>query len=66
MRWIYLCLEMTGDFNRCCDFLARMIEKYGDSIEFGTVQKVAVIYEWINASGDKQDYILNLEYSRVA
>ena len=58
--------QQQGDFNRCCDFLARMIEKYGDSIEFGTVQKVAMIYEWINASGDKQDYILNLEYSRVA
>ena len=36
------------------------------NLEFGTVQKVAVIYEWINASGDKQDYILNLDYSRVA
>ena len=42
--------------------------------EFGIVQKLAVIYERINASGDtpeirsgdKQDYILNLEYSRVA
>ena len=58
--------QQQGDFNRCCDFLARMIEKYGDSIELGTVQKVVLIYEWINASGDKQDYILNLEYSRVA
>ena len=46
--------------------LARMIEKYGDSIELGTAQKVALIYEWTNASGDRQDYILNLEYSRVA
>ena len=58
--------QQQGDFNRCCDFLARMIEKYGDSIELGTVQKVVLIYEWINACGDKQDYILNLEYSRVA
>lgn len=58
--------QQQGDFNRCCDFLARMIEKYGDSIEFGTVQKVVLIYERFNASGDKQDYILNLEYSRVA
>ena len=49
-----------------CDFLARMIEKYGDSIELGTAQKVALIYEWTNAPGDRQDYILNLEYSRVA
>ena len=57
--------QQQGDFNRCCDFLARMIEKYGDSIELGTAQKVALIYEWINASGDRQDYILNLEYSRV-
>lgn len=31
--------QQQGDFNRCCDFLARMIEKYGDSIEFGTVCK---------------------------
>ena len=37
-----------------------------DSIELGTAQKVALIYEWTNASGDRQDYILNLEYSRVA
>lgn len=22
--------QQQGDFNRCCDFLARMIEKYGD------------------------------------
>ena len=21
--------QQQGDFNRCCDFLARMIEKYG-------------------------------------
>ena len=40
--------QQQGDFNRCCAFLARMIEKYGDSIEFGTEQKVAVIYEWKN------------------
>ena len=58
--------QQQGDFNRCCDFLARMIEKYGDSIEPGTAQKVALIYEWTNAPGDRQDYILNLEYSRVA
>ncbi len=58
--------QQLGDFNRCCDFLARMIEKYGDSIELGAVQKVVLIYERINVSGDKQDYILNLEYSRVA
>ena len=32
--------QQQGDFNRCCDFLARMIEKYGDSIELGTAQKV--------------------------
>ena len=50
--------QQQGDFNRCCDFLARMIEKYGDSIELGTAQKVALIYEWTNASGDRQDYIL--------
>jgi thiamine pyrophosphokinase len=54
--------QQQGDFNRCCDFLARMIEKYGDSIELGTAQKVALIYEWTNAPGDRQDYILNLEY----
>ena len=48
--------QQQGDFNRCCDFLARMIEKYGDSIELGTAQKVALIYEWTNASGDRQDY----------
>ena len=53
--------QQQGDFNRCCDFLARMIEKYGDSIELGTAQKVALIYEWTNAPGDRQDYILNLE-----
>jgi hypothetical protein len=47
-------------------FLARIIEKYGDSIELGTVQKVVLIYERFNMSGDKQDYILNLEYSRDA
>ena len=35
--------QQQGDFNRCCDFLARMIEKYGDSIELGTAQKVALI-----------------------
>ncbi len=35
-------------------------------IELGTVQKVVLIYERFNVSGDKQDYILNLEYSRVA
>ncbi|WP_207649906.1 hypothetical protein [Butyrivibrio proteoclasticus] len=58
--------QQQGDFNRCCDFIARMIEKYGYSIERGTVKKVALIYEWINTSGDKQDYILNLEYSRIA
>ena len=46
--------------------MTRMIEKYGDSIELGTVQKVVLIYERFNVSGDKQDYILNLEYSRVA
>ena len=40
--------QQQGYFNCCCDFLARMIEKYGDSIEFGTEQKVAVIYEWKN------------------
>lgn len=45
--------QHQGDFNRCCDFLARMIEKYGDSIELGTAQKVALIYEWTNASGDR-------------
>ena len=37
--------QQQGDFNRCCDFLARMIEKYGDSIELGTAQKVALIYQ---------------------
>lgn len=58
--------QQQGDFNRYCDFGARMIEKYGDSIELGTVHKVALIYEWINMSWDKQDYILNLEYSRIA
>ena len=58
--------QQQGDFNRCCDFLARMNEKYGDSIELGTVQQVVLIYERFNTSGDKQDYILNLEYSRVA
>ncbi len=46
--------------------IGKKIEKYGDSIELGTTQKVALIYEWTNASGDRQDYILNLEYSRVA
>lgn len=46
--------------------IGKKIEKYGDSIELGTAQKVALIYEWTNASGDRQDYILNLEYSRVA
>lgn len=40
-----------------CAFLARMIEKYGDSIELGTVQKVVLIYERFNVSGDRQDYI---------
>ena len=43
-----------------------MIEKYGDSIELGTVQKAVLIYEKFYVSGDKQDYILNLEYSRIA
>lgn len=47
--------QQQGDFNRCCDFFARMIEKYGDSIELGTAQKVALIYEWTNASGVRQD-----------
>ena len=42
--------EQQGDFNRCCDFLARMIEKYGDSIELGTVQKVVLIYERFDVS----------------
>ena len=46
--------------------IGKKIEKYGDSIELGTAQKVALIYEWTNASEDRQDYILNLEYSRVA
>ena len=26
--------QQKADFNRCCDFLARMIEKYGDKIVF--------------------------------
>ena len=43
-----------------------MIEKYGDSIELGIVQKVVLTYERFNVSGDKHDYILNLEYSRDA
>ena len=57
--------QQQGDFNRCCDFLARMIEKYGDSIELGTAQKVALIYEWTNASGDRIIYlILNIHVLR--
>ena len=36
------------------------------TISFLEEGKVVLIYERFNVSGDKQDYILNLEYSRVA
>ena len=47
--------QQQGDFNRCCDFLARMIEKYGDSIELGTAQKVASILGYGRTYGKNND-----------
>lgn len=44
-----------------------MVEKYGDRIEVETVlAKVVLICERCNASGEKQDYTISIEYSRVA
>lgn len=34
-----------ANFNRCCDFIARMIEKYGDSIEFADKPAFYLIFE---------------------
>ena len=36
--------QQKADFNRCCDFLARMIEKYGDKIVF-TEQEMQTVKE---------------------
>lgn len=49
---------MNAEFNRCCDFLARMIEKYGPSVlqEHYTSLKIE-LDEWKFAPRISEDRI---------
>lgn len=49
-----------ANFNRCCDFIARMIEKYGDSIEFAQKQVLYLICEKIVDKKITVDFTLSV------
>lgn len=54
------------DFERCCDFLARMFEKYADEMELPRTRPLQMLFEDSIKSADKIDYFLQIEKSRIA
>lgn len=55
-----------ANFNRCCDFIARMIEKYGDSIEFAEKPVLYLICETIMDENMSVDFTLCVDFAACA
>ena len=55
-----------ANFNRCCDFIARMIEKYGDSIELEQNQVLYLICEKIADKNITVDFTLSIDFGICA